>query len=182
VLYNGEESWTPVRSFKEYTANHDEFGDYLIDFKYILFDLNCYNEDGILTTYKLLDFVFSMDLRHNSKNKEDFRRKLRKLATLQNELTDDDVVKFLAWIINVIFKGKTPHENFEKEVFDTFRKGDVDKMTHAFDGMVDSLIDERVSKIIKNMFAKGDTAEEIASVTEVPLYRVEELQQDIRPV
>jgi hypothetical protein len=186
VLYNGEESWTPVQSFKEYTANHDEFGDYLIDFKYILFDLNRYNEDGILTTYKLLDFVFSMDLRHNSKDKEDFRRKLRKLAALQNELTDDDVVKFLAWIINVIFRGKTPHENFEKEVFDTFRKGDVEKMTHAFDGLldmeIDSAIEKRLATIIKNMLAAGDSVEKVASVTEVPLYRVEELQQGILPV
>ena len=186
VLYNGEESWTPVRSFKEYTANHDEFGDYLIDFKYILFDLNRYNEDGILTTYKLLDFVFSMDLRHNSKDKEDFHRKLSKLAALQNELTDDDVVKFLAWIINVIFRGKTPHENFEKEVFEAFRKGDVVKMTHAFDGLLDmerkSAVEEWKAKVIKNLLAKGDTAEEVASATEVPLYKVEELQQDIRPV
>jgi hypothetical protein len=182
VLYNGKDNWTPVRSFKEYTANHGEFGDYLIDFKYILFDLNRHNEEDILTTYKLLDFVFSMDLRHTTKGKEDFHRKLKKLAALQNKLTDDDVHTFITWIINTMFMGNTPHENFEKEAFDAFRKGDVDKMTHAFDGMVDSLIDERVSKIIKNMFAKGDTAEEIASVTEVPLYRVEELQQDIRPV
>jgi hypothetical protein len=186
VLYNGKEKWTPVRTFKEYTANHGEFGDYLIDFKYILFDLNRYNEDEILTTYKLLDFVFNMDLKHNSEDKKDFHRKLGKLAALQNELSDDDVRAFLAWIINVIFRGKTPHENFEKEVFDTFRKGDVDKMTHAFDGLLDSVADERVNesvaRIVKGMLAEGDSVDKIVRVTKMPQYRVEELQQDIRPV
>ena len=180
VLYNGKEKWTPVRTFKEYTANHGEFGDYLIDFKYILFDLNRYNEDEIMTTYKLLDFVFSMDLQHNSKDKEDFHKKLRKLAALQNELTDNDVRAFLAWIINVIFRGKKPHENFEQEVFATFRKGDVEKMTHAFDGLLDmernSAVDERMAEVARKMIKHNKPVEEIMEFTDLTRDKIEELR------
>ena len=181
VLYNGKEKWTPVRTFKEYTANHGEFGDYLIDFKYILFDLNRYNEDEILTTYKLLDFVFKMDLKHNSKDKKDFHRKLSELAALQNELTDNDVRAFLAWIINVIFKGKTPHENFEQKVFETFRKGDVEKMTHAFDGLLDMERGSAMAEVARKMLKRNKPIEEIMEFTDLTRKEVEEVQQEFRP-
>ncbi|MDR2578522.1 MAG: Rpn family recombination-promoting nuclease/putative transposase [Chitinispirillales bacterium] len=40
VLYDGDDNWTAVRSYREYTKNYEVFGDSIINFDYLLFDLN----------------------------------------------------------------------------------------------------------------------------------------------
>lgn len=144
VLYNGEDNWTPVRSFKEYTANYGDFGDNIIDFKYILFDLNRQEKDDILTSYKLLDFIFTMDLKHTSRTAEDFKRECMRLAKLPHELTDDDVKTLVAWLVRAILEGKENEvdKNFEQEAITAFRKGDDEAMSYAVGRMMER---ERVS-------------------------------------
>lgn len=192
VLYNGEDNWTPVRSFKEYTSNYGEFGDNIIDFKYILFDLNRYNEEDILTTHKLLDFVFTMDLKHYSRTIEDFINEYQRLVKLQHELTDDDIKTFVLWITHALLEGKFD-ENFEKEAVAAFRKGDVETMTYAFNRLVER---EKVSAmeiglnegrkeggvekaiiIANKMLKHNKPIDEIMEYTDLTREEIERLQQ-----
>jgi hypothetical protein len=141
VLYNGESAWTPVQSFKEYTANYGEFGDNIIDFKYLLFDLNRHDESDILTTHKLLDYVFNMDLNHTTRTVEDFDREYQRLIKIKHELTDDDIRTFALWLKYALLRGDVP-DNFEREVVAAFQKGEGDNMSYAFNRLVER---ERVS-------------------------------------
>jgi hypothetical protein len=40
VLYNGADKWTSALNFKELQANYRQFEKHLLDFRYILFDVN----------------------------------------------------------------------------------------------------------------------------------------------
>jgi hypothetical protein len=184
VLYNGEDNWTAVQTYKEYTSNYGEFGDSIIDFKYILFDLNRCNKDDILTTYKLVDFVFTMDLNHSTRTSDDFKRVAQELGELQHKMTDDDVKTFVSWVANVLLRGEVP-ENFEEETVSAFRKGDVRTMTHAFDRLLErekfSAVDELKLIITRNVLAKGGTVEDIVTLTELPQEEIEEAVTRLNP-
>ena len=47
VLYNGDPPWTASRSFRETLDSHEWFGDELLDFKYILIDINRYGDEQL---------------------------------------------------------------------------------------------------------------------------------------
>ena len=183
VLYNGESSWTPVRSYKEYTANYENFGNNIIDFEYILFDLNRYNQEEILSTRKLLDYIFTMDLNHHSRSFEDLRREFQKLAKLPHELTDDDIKTLVSWLANVIHKGQVD-ENFEKEAVEAFRKGDVEVMTYAINRMVEresavaaeKAIENHAVSMAKRMLKRNKPIEEIMEFTGLTREQVEILR------
>ena len=169
TLYNGEEKWNVVRSFKEYTSNYGEFGNNIINFEYLLFDLNQFNREDILETHKLLDFVFTMDLNHSSRSAANFINEYQKLAALKHDLTDDDIKTFVSWFVHVILKGNVD-ENFEKEAAAAFRKGDSKIMTYAFDrlvererGIAEKMGEEKgIKKGIKKGVKKGKYEQTIA--------------------
>ncbi|MCL1880932.1 MAG: Rpn family recombination-promoting nuclease/putative transposase [Oscillospiraceae bacterium] len=176
VLYNGEDNWTPVRSFKEYTANYGDFGDNIIDFKYILFDLNRYDKEDILTSYKLLDFIFTMDLEHTSRTAEDFKHECMRLAKLPHELTDDDIKTLVAWLVRAILEGKENEidENFEQEAITAFRKGDEEAMSYAVSRMMER---EKISAVKS---AKEDWKTEAAQSMLSDGMSIEEIMKHIR--
>ena len=179
VLYNGEGNLTPVQSFKEYTANYGDFGDNIIDFKYLLFDLNRQSEEDILTTHKLLDFVFDVDLKRNLHSTEDFHRVTQKLAGLSHELTEDDVKTFISWFNRAILKGSVD-EKLEKEAVAAFVKGEVKPMSYAVDRLIEKERKEE-SNIQAILFAKkllkrGRPIEEIAEDSGLTRDEIEKLR------
>jgi predicted transposase/invertase (TIGR01784 family) len=175
VLYNGEGSWTPVQSFKKYTTNYGDFGDNIIDFKYILFDLNRYDENDFLTTYKLLDFVFRLDLKHSSRSKDEFYERFKKLSESAHELTEDDVSAFIAWVINVGFKGEVS-QNLVEETIEAFKKGDDEGMSYAIGRMVEKERKEERDNVARKLLKRGRPIEEIVEDTGLTREEVERLQ------
>jgi predicted transposase/invertase (TIGR01784 family) len=178
VLFNGEGNWTPVMSFKEYTSNHGVFGNNIIDFKYILFDLNRYNEEDILTTYKLLDFVFTLDMKHYSRSVSDSDEALKKLIKLPHELTDADIKEFIQWIKYARFGGNID-ENLLNEAITAFKKGEVETMSYAMGRAMErereSLRKGEKTEIAQRMLKKGKPIEEIIEFTDLTRKEIEEL-------
>jgi hypothetical protein len=95
-----------------------------------LFDLNRYDAEDFLTTQKLLDFVFKLDLKHSSRSGDEFYEDFKKLEKSLRALTDDDISTFISWVINVGFKGFMPDDLIE-EALTAFREGDDDAMSYA---------------------------------------------------
>ncbi|AAM23941.1 hypothetical protein M2349_001688 [Caldanaerobacter subterraneus subsp. tengcongensis MB4] len=48
VLYNGSRKWTAKTSYKEILNSYETFGEYAVDFKYILIDVNRYTKGGVI--------------------------------------------------------------------------------------------------------------------------------------
>ena len=179
VLYNGENNWTPVKSFKEYTANYGEFGDNIIDFKYILFDLNRYDEEDILTTYKLLDFVFKMDLKHNSRSDEEIIAGLEKLISLPHKLSPEDVLNFGIWLRHALGIGAA-EEDFVEKVVTAFQKGEVETMSYALGRWAERKVVEAEERIAQRMLQRGKAIEEIMEDTGLPREKIEKLQNSMK--
>ncbi len=61
VLYNGSASWTASRNLKDCIANSELFGKYVVDFEYILIDINNYTEEDLVEVGNCISAIFMLD-------------------------------------------------------------------------------------------------------------------------
>jgi hypothetical protein len=154
-------------TFLGYTENGDIFGNKIINFEYLLFDLKRTDEGTILSSRRLLDIIFALD--KNRINKNDFGAVAERLGKINRELAADDLSALSKWAKYVIFKGKVPPD-FEKNFIKYLTKGDGNTMKHALeiwadewreDGMAEG---ERKAKLdaARNLLANGVDVDTIA--------------------
>jgi predicted transposase/invertase (TIGR01784 family) len=178
ILYNGEDNWTVVRTFREYTENYEIFGDNIINFRYLLFDVKRTDEATILSTKKILDSVFLLDKRRLEKrgSEEEIIKFLEKFAP---DMEVDDAVELLRWLKHILYKGNLSPES--EENFKNILNGGGKTMKHALEIWRDEMIDvatlegerkgkregerEKALKIAATMKAKGMDVNEIAEIT-----------------
>jgi len=167
VLYNSPGSWTAVRSFKEYTKDYGIFGDNIINFSYILFDLYRMEECEIKET---LDLVFALDKTRpktdDECSKDEYSKKMIAMVLKYlPKLPKDGQNSLFQWLSTTAFSGITPAEL--KETFMKHNKGGI--MKHAVEEILGKLIEEtaekRVVQVAKNLLKSGDSAEKVADVT-----------------
>ncbi|MGB9661169.1 MAG: Rpn family recombination-promoting nuclease/putative transposase [Moorellaceae bacterium] len=99
VLYNGANHWTAARTFKEIQSGYEEFAKYLLDFRYLLFDVNRYTEEELLKAANLIASVFLLDQKIGS---AELVKRLHKLAAVIRNLTPDEFRYLTTWLKNVI--------------------------------------------------------------------------------
>jgi predicted transposase/invertase (TIGR01784 family) len=118
VLYNGSDSWTVAKSFREYQEQGDLFGERLINFTPILVDLNSYDDEKLLNEYaNLIAVIFAFDkTRDLSKIKETVRKGFKIFSGLSAEEQTD----FTDWLKDV-FSAKFKGNETAKEVVDNFK-------------------------------------------------------------
>lgn len=100
VLYNGISNWTACKSYKEMILEHEDFGEYMVDFKYILIDVNRYSDDELLKLSNLIGSVFLLDKK--VKNKETIISKVEKLLGVVKSLNLEEKELFSNWVSNII--------------------------------------------------------------------------------
>jgi predicted transposase/invertase (TIGR01784 family) len=167
VLYNGYDNWTAVRTFREYTADYELFGDNIIDFRYLLFDLKRTDEETILSTKKMLDIILLLDKRRleNKGSREELDTCIEKYAS---GLPDNDVGALLRWIKYVYCKGDVSPDE-EKRFINLIKTGGGKAMRHALEIQRDELIDEATHKedvkIAIRLKNKGMSVDDIAEAT-----------------
>jgi len=71
VLYNGSNNWTAKKSFKETLFKFEQFGEFVLDFKYILIDIRRYKDEELLDYYRK-EMRISKDFIEYCRNKSSF--------------------------------------------------------------------------------------------------------------
>lgn len=184
ILYNGFDLWTAARSFREYTENGDIFGDNIINFEYLLFDLKRRDDDSLSSPNTLLEMVLALDKRRLEA--KDYAAEVERLKelTLTSELTKEEKITLSKWVKYVCFRGNVP-ANFDKIFYELITKGDISTMTHAFTVMFEEHDKELLSEgekrkavaIAKNLLAKGMKPIDVAEATDLMIDDVLRLQQ-----
>jgi predicted transposase/invertase (TIGR01784 family) len=167
VLYNGYDNWTAFKPFREYTKNYELFGNHIIDFEYLLFNLKQTDENAILPIKNVLDAFFSLDKRRLEKrlSPEEFKDWWAEQAP---QLSAEDKNTLLRWVRYVMYKGKLSPENMET-LIESLKKGDERTMKHGLAAWRDELIEETqredALKFANFLKAKGFSVDEIAEAT-----------------
>jgi hypothetical protein len=101
VLYNGEYNWTAARSFKEVLSGYELFEDNIVDFKYMLFDVNRMDDEELLDIATLISSVFSLD--QSGINDDEIIRRLKVIGRfIRMKATKDQSKIFRNWIRNIL--------------------------------------------------------------------------------
>lgn len=122
VLYNGDKGWTATTQFKDKIQRADLFGDYVVDFKYILINVNNYSKEDLIAIQNTVAAVFLLDQKIDS---VEFVKRAAVVATEFNHLTEEHKLKLKDWLDHII---KDP---IRKEVLNLLNadKEEVNRMT-----------------------------------------------------
>jgi hypothetical protein len=182
IIYNGNDLWTVVKTFREYTENGDIFGGNIINFEYLLFDLKRTDGDFLSSPHPtLLDIIFALD--KNRLDKDDSPLIAEQLDGLAPELTDDEIASLLRWI-NYVYLGGKMSPVIEKSLKETIKKKGKGIMKHAIEVMLeerDKDIEERCvlkekERMARVMLGRGDDVNDVAEVTGLTIDDVLRLQ------
>ncbi len=180
VLYNGSEKWTAKRSFKETLYEYEQFGDLVLDFKYILFDIRRYRDDELLELANLIATVFFID-KTKDKSSEIIGR-LQEVAVKVQGLSDEDTNVMWNWMKNIIARGLK--SEVRKEIDDIFQKeGKVKNMVYALERAfrkekMESKMEGKI-EVIQEMLKEGDSLEKISRVTKISIDKVKEIAETL---
>ncbi|TNJ62298.1 hypothetical protein FE784_31415 [Paenibacillus hemerocallicola] len=99
VLYNGSRPWSAKRRFRELLANEESFGPELLDFEYVLLDVERYAEEELLDLSNTIGSVFLLD---QTADRELLLTRLRKLMETIRGMPEDMKEHFIHWLANMI--------------------------------------------------------------------------------
>jgi hypothetical protein len=105
VLYNGSDKWSCAGSFREYTANSELFGSNILDFSYILLDVNEVNEDEFTKSPTLVNLAMLADRKGDP---ELVMGRIAKALKLGQRLTEDERVQLFDWIRDMLLRKADP--------------------------------------------------------------------------
>jgi predicted transposase YdaD len=138
VLYNGTDKWSCVRSFKEYLAGYELFMPNVIDFKYILINVNEPGEAELVKMPTLVNLVMLMDQKGNAKS---VLRRLHTALKISGRLTEGEQLQLKDWILDVLLrkaKGRLRKESAE-EIKELFERKGAEDMTYALEMALDEI-------------------------------------------
>ncbi|MGI6649373.1 MAG: Rpn family recombination-promoting nuclease/putative transposase [Bacillota bacterium] len=118
VLYNGANNWTAPLSFKEMLADHKSFEKHLVDFRYILFDVNRYQKDELLQMANLISSILLLDQKIS---KEEIISRLWLMIDTIKKMSPDEFQQLKTWLINVLLP-RVPEQQ-QREVEQILKEG-----------------------------------------------------------
>lgn len=139
VLYNGEYKWTVEKKFKNIINKSELFGNNIIDFEYILIDINKYEKEELMELKDLVSAVFLLDQKVDI---EEFISRVKDIAIGFNNLTEEQKMMLRHWL-RVTLSDELKDKLGEKiEDILIAKKEEVNRMT------------SNISKTIKETFEK----------------------------
>jgi predicted transposase/invertase (TIGR01784 family) len=204
VLYNGSGAWTASRSFRE-TLDHQEwFGEELLDFKYILIDLNAYSERELKNLSNLISLVFLLE------RKRDFQELVEQMAEMSDMLqgmSQELFPLFKSWMKIITHRSLEPEQHIRishvideymepeevKNMISNVEKIFVDYMTQGVERGIKQGIEQGIEKgiekgieqgikegkieVAKRLLEKGLPVELIIETTDLSAQQIEELKK-----
>ena len=201
VLYNGANNWTAARNFKEILAEYQRFEKHLLDFQYILFDVNRYDLEELYQAAGLIASIFALEQKTAL---EEIMQRLQRLAeTLQN-LGPERFQQFKKWFLHVlktrleeplqekvekIIEESTPWEvekmisNLGLALAELKQKAEMEGMLKGrTEGRMEGRIEGRMEgkkEVARAALKKGFRFEDIAEITGLSLEEVLEIQKEM---
>lgn len=95
VLYNGEYKWTVEKKFKNVVNQSELFENNIINFEYILIDINKYEKEELMELKDIVSAVFLLDQKVDV---EEFISRVKDIAINFNSLTEEQKMILRRWL------------------------------------------------------------------------------------
>ncbi len=130
VLHNGERSWTASSRFKEMIDKSELFGNYVVDFEYVLVSIKSLDLSKIRQSNTLVDNIFLAD---KKRTRKEWTENMSELLQRIREMETEDLNEWITWFSNVIRKLNEEERNL---FIEQIRKGDVKRMCSSFERLL----------------------------------------------
>ncbi|MDK2903472.1 MAG: hypothetical protein PWQ93_1391 [Clostridiales bacterium] len=192
VLYNGRNAWTAPTSYKEILNGFDLFGKYVLDFEYVLIDINRFSDQELVKLSNLPGAVLLLDKKAD--NMAVLLDRLRQLAQTIGRLSPEEFGLFRSWIEHILVKN-IPVADKSKiiEIIEKSSKTEVNTMVTNIERLlqeefekvkqkgIEKGIEQGIEKgrqtLIKSMLARGLTIEAISDYTGLPVDEVKRITE-----
>ena len=194
VLYNGASKWDAVLRFKDLQNESERFGEYLVDFQYILISTNDYSEKDLLKVSNAISCIIMMDQKIVKRNKNAMIRRLNKIVAIQDKLPAEKIDLLYEWLVEVLMKRFPERE--AQEIIQGLKEAK--NMNYAIERLFDELVEEGIEKgreegiekgiekgemkkaieTAKAALMKGIPKDVIADITGLKIEQVEKIQKE----
>lgn len=151
VLYNGSRKWTAKTSYKEILNSYETFGEYAVDFKYILIDVNRYTKEELLRLENLIASVFLLEQKVEF---EEMMARLKELSNTLKKLDEDEILLFKAWFKKILM-ARMPEEERKNVERIIDENEEVEEMISNLEKTILQEMKEREKKGMKKGIEKG---------------------------
>ena len=128
VLYNGVENWTASEEFRDLLSESGRFGSHALNFRYLLFDVNRYQEEDLYKAANLIASVFALD---QKMGKGEVVKRLKRLAEWIKGIEKDEFRVFTTWLEHVLLKRLGENQRKEtEEILSTNDPREVEQMIY----------------------------------------------------
>ncbi|WP_338824846.1 hypothetical protein MHOCP_04140 [Moorella humiferrea] len=130
-----------------------DFSGHLLDYRYLLFDVNRYNEEELIRAANLIASVFLLDQKMRP---EELAGRLQKLSGILRRLTPDEFRHITSWLKNVV-KPRIPEDFREKvdRILDASNPWEVERMIYNLELTLEEMQQQALLKGLKEGEQKG---------------------------
>lgn len=176
----GRNKWTAYASYKEYLRNYHMFGEYAVDFKYILLNVNEYPDEELLELSNLISMVFLID---KTKDFQQMMETLKRMIEPLKKVSPEEFLMFKHWLMNIATSGMSGEQkkkveeseevesmlyNLERAITNEFKK---------YESKLEEVRLEEKIQVIKNLLQMGMdilTVVKATGLTEEQIKKVKE--------
>jgi len=184
VLYNGENNWTAKLHYRDTLKGAEMFGSHVLDFEYILVDVNRQEEEHLLELANLIGAVFLLD------KKADYQllmQRLKKLLHTLKDMTPDEFQLLKNWILSILQHKQTDHYGEIARLVEKARPEEAMEMIYNLEKTLDEEFAKRELKsklegkqegkleVARKLLRKGFALAEVAEITELTLDEIEKM-------
>lgn len=199
VLYNGKNNWTAAKNFKDILKGHELFEDSVVDFRYLLFDVNRMEKEELLEIANVISSVFLLDQKVEDKEIVD---RLKLVGRILRKNPSKEQQKILrAWIINILknrFKDNvktdinkllketsemevdTMISNLGKNIEKSFENAEKRGLKQGMEKGIEKGVQKGIQKVAIKMLKKGLDIKEISELTELTTDEILKLKDNIK--
>ena len=181
VLYNGKNRWTAKMNFKEYLSCYKIFQDYVLDFKYILIDVNRYSPEDLIELSNVIGSAFLLDQKCDIIELEN---RIKAVCELMSKMENNQLQLFITWV-NKILTTNLSNDSFEDVVklIEDSAPEEVEQVISNFaknlKKMQDAAVKKNKKEIAMNMLKRNMSERIVAEVTELSLKEVKKIHKQL---
>ncbi len=185
VLYNGSDNWTVPLEFKGMLNTAGVLAEHIVNFEYILLDVNRYDEEELLGLSNLIGSVFYLD--QDVESLEEIQKRLQALFESAKNLSEEEAALFQDWLWHIYSK-RFPKEQQEeiKKVIKQSKRTEVGNMISGHGRNIDKFVkqsreaglEEGIEKVAKSMLKDGMSIQLIAKYTRLSEEKIRQIQKE----
>lgn len=189
VLYNGKDKWTACLQFKETLAEAELFTEYLVNFKYILIDVNRYEKRTLMDLANLIGSVFLLDQTINYK---EYCSRLLGIAPVLRKFSPKSFQLFINWLKLVSSVGLPEQTKNEiVKILEASNPEEVEKMVSNMEhtlgniyeeGKNDGLIAGKIEgklEVARNLLHKNIAEDIVVETTGLSIEQIRKIKAEI---